>query len=104
MNFLKLRGKRIKSIRGFQNKKDKRVKYPNVDIQYILFDDETTIMEFEEQDCHTYHDFSFCARDINVVQNKVKWKKIYSNLKNFPVSTINFDGTNLNPRKKRRSQ
>jgi|TARA_Y100000310_G_scaffold314641_1_gene364209 hypothetical protein len=102
MNFLRLRGKRIKSIRGFRSKADKRIKYPSIEIQYILFDDKTTIMEFDEQDYYTYHDCSSSARHIIVRQDKIRWKRIFSNLKNYPVATRDFEGCDLKPKKKKR--
>jgi len=43
---------------------------------YILFDDEETILELEEQDYYSYHDCSGSARILTVRKDPIFWKNI----------------------------
>ena len=87
--FKKLIGKRIKTIRGFRARRVawSQVKHPQVEPQYILFDDEKTLIKLEEQDYYTYHDCNSWARELWIKEDKEMWKRIYTNRVNYPVVT-----------------
>lgn len=72
------------TIRGYRS--DKRIK--KVKAEYILFDDKKTILSLEEQDYHTYHDFNYMAREIEVFKDKERWKQIYNDKVNYPESNV----------------
>ena len=65
-------GKKIVDIRGHKPKKNQKY----IDTEYILFDDEETVIELREQDYYTYHDCSFEAKEITIYRDKNYWKLI----------------------------
>lgn len=71
-NWLELVGKKIVGFRGVRiNAKTK------VELQYALFDDEETILTFNEQDSYDYHDCCNSARILNLEKNKELWKRMF---------------------------
>lgn len=76
MNILDIIGKRILTIRSLNT--DRRKKR-NLMPVYILFDDNETFIELNEQDYFAYHDCSSAAREIQVCKDKRLWKQIFNN-------------------------
>ncbi len=76
-------GMKIVAVKGFQTKKQ-RVKHPQIEPQYILFDDCKTYIELEEQDYYDYHDCSTFARHIQVWINEEQWSNIMDDDVNHP--------------------
>ncbi|GAG92154.1 unnamed protein product, partial [marine sediment metagenome] len=54
--------------------------------EYILFDDQETIIELEDQDYYTYHDCDSLARRINIKKDKVAWEYIMTDEKHYPAA------------------
>ena len=79
----KIVGKRVLTIRGFASKKKEYI-----EPRYILFDDNKTFIELTEQDYYTYHDCSSAVRYIEVKQDKIRWKDIFNDKVNYPISNI----------------
>lgn len=73
MNLIDTIGLKIVAAKGFP-KRDNRIK--TVELQYLLFDDKETYVEFEEQDYYTYHDCSSSARLMCVRKNPKVWEII----------------------------
>ncbi len=69
-NLKKIIGLKIVSIKGLQNNK--------TEPRYILFDDNETFIELEEQDI-SFHDCSSMARIITIRQNKKTYNYIINN-------------------------
>jgi hypothetical protein len=77
-------GLKIAKVVGFRgNKKEKEF-----DVHYILFDNKTTIMEFEEQNYYDYHDCSSSARLIQLRFDSDFWKRINEDEENYPVANM----------------
>jgi len=79
-DMLKLVGKKILHIRG--NKEDGKYIVPS----FILFDDEKTIVQLDEQDYYSYHDCSSAARILCVHEDAAYWKFIHDDLKRYPIA------------------
>jgi hypothetical protein len=80
-------GRKVIAIRALRLDKRKKV---GLQPRYILFDDKETIIELTEQDYYSYHDCSYHAREINVYQDKERWKEIFGNMTGqYPAA--NFD-------------
>lgn len=45
----------------------------HIEPKYVLFSDNETYIEFEDQDYYTYHDCSSSAKHINVYKNAEQW-------------------------------
>ena len=77
-----LKGKRILAFRG--------INYSSlteeVPLNYILFDDEETILELEDES-GTYTDCSKTARELRIFKDKIFWKNLFEKNK----ETTNFD-------------
>lgn len=72
LQFADLIGKQVFAFRGILNKN----KFPaSISLDYILFNDEQTIMEFQEQSAYDYHDYNNTAREIHVYSDSELWKK-----------------------------
>ncbi len=80
---ISLIGKSVIAVRGFCT--DRRVK--SFDPQYIMFDDGETFIEFEDQDCYSYHDCDISAKLIRVCHDKDRWERIMNDLTTFPDAT-----------------
>ena len=81
MNKISIIGKKVVAIRGYNHKwNDRRVKYPKVEPEFILFDDKETFIQLEEQDYYSYHDCSSAARHIYVKKDKDRWHRIMNDL------------------------
>lgn len=80
-------GLTIVDIRGFNSTGSKK-KGQYILPQYILFADEETLIELEEQDYYAYHDCASSARHICIFKNKTKWKDIYYDKKHFPKANM----------------
>ena len=86
----KLIGKKIVAVRGIRNKYADMRNYPklaSITAEYILFDDEETYIDLREQDYHDYHDCSESARYLDIRKDKDTWKRIFSDIENFPEAT-----------------
>lgn len=73
ITFKDIVGKKILGLRGKSvNKYGKEF----VPLEYIIFDDEETILEFKEQDSYDYHyhDCNNSARTIHLWTDKEFWK------------------------------
>jgi len=84
MNLIDTIGLKIIAAKGFAQH-DRRVK--SIELQYLLFDDKETYIEFEEQDYYTYHDCSSSARLMCVRKNPKTWNTIMTN---YPDATTDF--------------
>lgn len=73
----KVLNKTVVAIVAYQS--DRRVKIGLIP-RYILFDDNTTVVEFTEQDYYSYHDCSCSARNIIVHSDKRLWQIIHDNV------------------------
>jgi hypothetical protein len=71
--FSVLVGKKILALRGFP---EQRFGKEIVPLNFMLFDDEETFIEFTPQDKYDYHDCSELARHVEVRKNKKKWKEL----------------------------
>jgi len=61
----------IVAIKSFSNDKDRNA-------CYILFSDEKTVLQLDEQDYYSYHDCSSLARILSVYENPELWTSIIS--------------------------
>ena len=86
-NMLKLVGKKIVAVRGIVPRFQEKRKFPEISVDYVLFDDKKTFLQVEEQDYYTYHDCSSLAREIRIVEDKERWKNIYTDKKTYPNAT-----------------
>jgi len=77
-----LMGKTILGVYGIKNRKNQKQR---IEMQYILFTDGKTIMEFGEQDMN-YHDCDSSARTINFYEDRQTWKNIQSNTNFYGLS------------------
>lgn len=77
-------GLKIVAAKGF-TPQDERIK--SIELQYLLFDDNETYIEFDEQDYYSFPDCSSSARIINVRKNSETWKNI---MENYPDATYDF--------------
>lgn len=75
-------GLRVHAIRGYKQRKNAA----RIPPQYILFDDEKTYIELEEQDYYAYHDCSSGAREIQVKLSADVWQR-YMDDENFADAT-----------------
>lgn len=80
---INLVGKTIVAVRGFSTDRRHKTFTP----QYIMFDDQETYIELEDQDYYTYHDCSTSAKEIQIYHNKQMWEEIMNNLKDYPNAT-----------------
>lgn len=83
MNLIKCVGMKIVAMKGFVHNPKKRKK-TNIEVDYILFDDEKTYIELEEQDYYTYHDCSPAARTLTVREDARIWKIMMLDYEHYP--------------------
>ena len=74
IEFSKLVGKKIIAFRGIKNKKEA------VELRFVLFDDNETVLEFIEQDRYEYHDCNNAARIVALRANPELWKRLYERI------------------------
>jgi len=74
MNWFELIGKKVLVFRGIKREKYGREYIP---LDYILFDDGETILEFRDQDKYDYHDCDSSARVLNLFKNVELWKQLF---------------------------
>lgn len=74
---LSISGLTILEVRGYETDQRKK-KW--IEPRYILFDDCKTYIELEDQDYHTYHDYSASAKHINVIESEDMWCVMHDNL------------------------
>ena len=77
MKWSELIGKKIVAFRGITCQKSDYDKRKITELQYILFDDEETFIELNEQDPYDYHDCSHCARNLHLWKNAAQWKMMF---------------------------
>jgi hypothetical protein len=77
-------GMKIVAVKGFRDKLDKRVRHPQIEPEYILFEDCKTYITLEEQDYYCYHDCDGSARCIRIYENEDTWSNIMDNDVNYP--------------------
>jgi hypothetical protein len=75
-------GKTIVGYRGYKMKNSQ-----SVDIMFILFNDNETILELREQDQYDYHDCNNSARVLNVSKNENLWTEMFNKEGIFAEST-----------------
>jgi len=81
-------GKKIVAVRGLKRTYEYiHDRQPPITAIYILFDDEETRIELRAQDEDDYHDCAESARYLVVTKDNVLWKRIFSDLENFPEAT-----------------
>jgi len=71
--------RKLVNITDILNKKILRVvgtkkKNRYVEAEVILFDDEETFIQLEEQDYYSYHDCSSSAKELQIVNDPDMWK------------------------------
>jgi hypothetical protein len=82
MEFKDLIGLKIAAFRGYTSKHGYSSS-KTTPLQYILFDDNKTILELSEQDYYSYHDCSPSARHLDLRQDKNLWQRMFDKLDNF---------------------
>lgn len=75
MNIQDLVGKKIVACKGLKDP-DKRKTRQVIPLDYILLDDNETIISFDEQDYYSYHDCASSARHVHIRKDPVMWKFI----------------------------
>lgn len=85
MEIQKIIGLEVVAIKGIRTDMRKKI---NFRPQYIMFDDEKTYIELDEQDCFTYHDCDYSAKTIHVLQDEVTWNRIMENEKHYPDADL----------------
>jgi len=81
MELKKIIGLNIVAIKGIRTDRRKKKGFSP---QFILFDDEQTFIELEDQDYYTYHDCDSSAKTITLRQEEVMWKRINEETDWFP--------------------
>jgi hypothetical protein len=81
MKLQKIIGLKVAAIKGYRT--DMRRK-KGFSPEYILFDDQETIIELEDQDYHTYHDCDSLARRIIVKKDKALWEYMMTDENHYP--------------------
>jgi len=76
---INLVGLEVKSVRGNANGR----------LQYILFSDMETFIEFEDQDEFTYHDASPDAFEFCLSKDKSVWDAVSQSVQIFPEIEVN---------------
>lgn len=89
MELEKLIGLKVLALKGLRT--DGRKK-KNFVTRFILFDDEKTFIELDDQDYFTYHDCATSAKHINVIQNKQRWKQMMENKNVYPDADLDIVG------------
>jgi hypothetical protein len=75
--FIGLKVIAVRSYVGLTEKGMPRKRLPYcIEPEYIMFDDEKTFIELEEQDYYSYHDCSSGAREVRTTQDTARWKRI----------------------------
>lgn len=69
----RLIGKKIVAYRGFLKPSYNN----NIELQFILFDDEETYIEFRDQDGYDYHDYNRLAKLISFSTDKKLWRQMF---------------------------
>ncbi len=65
-------GKKVCAFRGFKEGQSKYAK-----LGYVLFDDQETILELNEQDTHSYHDCNHSARELRLYKDSRFWTFLF---------------------------
>jgi len=73
-------GKKIVAFRGYKNK-------PVVELQFVLFDDKESYLEFNEQDQYDYHDCNSSARTMHLWKSKDTWARMFNKEDGFDEPT-----------------
>ncbi len=81
MELANIIGLEVVAIKGRRH--DMRKK-KNFSPQYIIFNDEKTFIELEDQDYYTYHDADSSAKTISINQDPRFWKLLMSDEKRYP--------------------
>jgi hypothetical protein len=89
MELEKIIGLKVVGIKGFCVDKRRKKKFTP---SYILFDDDKTFIELEDQDYFTYHDCDSAAITISVRQNVNMWKRINEDKIAFPDADLDING------------
>jgi len=85
---LSLIGKKVVAIKSWSSDKHKKKGFHPV---FIMFDDEETYIEFEDQDYYSFHDYDTSAKVITVYRNKKLWEEMMNNrLGYYPDADENF--------------
>lgn len=74
--WINLIGMRVVALRGIRRRKSEYDRRLTCELRYILFNDEETYIEFDEQDYYTYHDCASSARHVSIRKDKEKWKQL----------------------------
>lgn len=61
----------VHAVKGEYNSKGN-----HIEPHYVLFSDNETFIQFEEQDYYIFHDCAASARHISVIRNKILWEQI----------------------------
>ena len=86
MNWQDLIGKTVLGYRGYSRERfGKQI----VGLDFILFDDKETFIEFDEQSPYDYHDCCSSARIINLHKDAEHWQYLFSCQENIKETTTN---------------
>jgi hypothetical protein len=86
MQIAKIIGLKVLAIKGDSLIKKYHVNENIVEPRYILFDDNETLIELDEQDPYTFHDADSSARNLRIFSDKRFWKAIMENDKAYPMA------------------
>jgi hypothetical protein len=81
-------GKKILAFRGYRNEDGAwRFNKPLTQLSFILFDDEESYLELQEQDQYDYHDCAGSARLLYLHKDAKTWKQMYDKEDEFDEPT-----------------
>lgn len=84
----KLIGKKIIAFRGYPNQDSAwRFNKPLTQLSFILFDDQESYLELQEQDEYDYHDSCHSARLLKLRKDAKIWKEMYDKENGFDEPT-----------------
>lgn len=85
MKLFEIVGLKVVAVKGWRTDMRKKKGF---EPQWILFGDGETYIELEEQDYYSYHDCSSIARELIIIQDKTRWKKIMEDGKHYPFADV----------------
>jgi hypothetical protein len=81
-------GKKILAFRGYRNEDNAwRFNKPLTQLSFILFDDQESYLELQEQDKYDYHDCAESARLLTLRKDAKNWKEMYDKEDEFDEPT-----------------
>ena len=86
MSWNDLIGKKVVALRGHPETTTRGVECP---LSYVLFDDQETYLQFEEQDPHDYHDCAYGARTPNLLKDARMWAQLFNKFEGWYAEPTN---------------